>query len=107
MSTDAEGRADARRGNAGTGSTAADDWVEESDELTDSRPIFLGNEFAEVRVQKVHTRNGVRLEISAPRLGYSVRLCPLELESLTWQTNESLSLLLEHPLGVGVDSGRP
>ena len=56
--------------------------------------LELVNEFAEVRVRKVHTRNGVRLEIVAPRLGTSVRLCPLELESLTRAGHDALSSLV-------------
>lgn len=57
----------------------------------------LANEFAVVRVRTVQTRNGVRLEIEAPRLGRSVRLCPLELEALAWQPPETFSALLETP----------
>lgn len=48
-------------------------------------PIELANEFAAVRVTRVHTRNGVRLEIHSPRAGGTVRLDPLELEALTLQ----------------------
>lgn len=56
--------------------------------------FLLGNEFAEVRVRIVRTGNGARLEISSTRTGAAVRLCPLELESLTWQPPEVLSKLL-------------
>jgi hypothetical protein len=59
----------------------------------------LANEFALVRVRKVLTRNGVRLEISSPRLGYSIRLDPLALESLTWQTSDTFTRFLEDPYG--------
>lgn len=45
------------------------------------------------------TRNGERLEIVAPRLGKHIRLDPLELESLTWQTTETFSKFLETPFG--------
>lgn len=62
-------------------------------------PVELGNEYASVLVRPVQTRNGVRLEISAPRLGRSVRLCPLELEALTWQPPEAFSRMLETPFG--------
>ena len=61
--------------------------------------LQIGNEFATIRVQKVRTRNGERLEIHSQRLGYSIRLDPLELESLTWQTSEMFSKLLETPYG--------
>jgi hypothetical protein len=50
-------------------------------------------------VRKVWTRNGERLEIVAPRLGKHIRLDPLELESLTWQTTETFSKFLETPFG--------
>jgi hypothetical protein len=59
----------------------------------------LANEFALVRVRVVHTGNGVRLEIAAPRLGRGIRLCPLELETLTWQTHETFSRFLRTPFG--------
>lgn len=59
--------------------------------------LELINEFAEVRVRRVHTGNGVRLEIAAPRLGTSVRLCPLELEALTRVGPDALSALVGSP----------
>ena len=69
------------------------------DELDDEQPIELANEYALVRVRKVHTRNGARLEISAPHLERTIRLCPLELETLTWQTPETFSEFLRTPFG--------
>lgn len=65
----------------------------------DDPTLELANEFSLVRVRRVHTHNGVRLEIAAPRLGQSIRLDPLELESLTWQSHELFSELLETPFG--------
>ncbi|MCS7057985.1 MAG: dihydrodiol dehydrogenase [Meiothermus sp.] len=59
----------------------------------------LTNEFTTVTIEKVQTRNGERLRISAPRLGYSVELDPLELEALTWQPVETFSRLLSTPFG--------
>ncbi len=59
----------------------------------------LANEFAVVRIRKRRTRNGERLEIEAPRLGRRISLCPLELESLTWQTPETFSAFLATPYG--------
>jgi hypothetical protein len=61
--------------------------------------LVLANEFAEVRVRKVHTRNGVRLEIVAPKLERAILLDPVELESLTWQTPEVFSSFLVTPFG--------
>jgi hypothetical protein len=66
-----------------------------------TEPLEIGNEFAFVRVRKIWTRNGERLEITAPKLGYQIRLDPLELESLTWQTTETFSKFLETPFGPG------
>lgn len=59
----------------------------------------LANEFAVVRVRRRCTRNGERLEIEAPRLGRRITLCPVELESLTWQTPEVFSRFLATPFG--------
>lgn len=59
----------------------------------------LVNEFAEVRVRRVRTHNGERLEIYSARLGRAVRLDPLQCESLTWQSPEFFSDLLEQPYG--------
>lgn len=61
--------------------------------------IELANEFAVVRVRPIKTRNGVRLEISSPKLSRRIALCPLELESLTWQPTETFSRLLATPFG--------
>jgi hypothetical protein len=59
----------------------------------------LANEFAEVRVSLVRTRNGVRLRIHDPRGGRAVELCPLELEALTWQAPEVFTGFLATPFG--------
>ncbi|ADW21766.1 MULTISPECIES: hypothetical protein [Thermus] len=61
--------------------------------------MTLSNEFTTVIVEKIQTRNGERLRITSPRLGYSIDLDPLELEALTWQTVETFSRLLHTPYG--------
>jgi hypothetical protein len=61
--------------------------------------LELANEFAVVTVRRVTTRNGVRLEIVSPKLGRGIRLCPLELEALTWQSPETFSGFLSTPFG--------
>ena len=61
--------------------------------------IRLANEFTEVVVEAVRTRNGARLCISAPGSGRRILLCPLELEALTWQDHEVFSRLLATPNG--------
>jgi hypothetical protein len=67
--------------------------------------IEFGNEFTHVVVELVRTRNGARLRISVPASGHEVSLCPLELESLTWQEPEFFSRLLATPFGP--ESGPP
>jgi hypothetical protein len=61
--------------------------------------IRLGNEFTEVVVEPVQTRNGVRLRIAVPASGREILLCPLELEALAWQDHELFSQLLATPYG--------
>lgn len=61
--------------------------------------ITVANEFAEIRVRRVETRNGARLMIESPRSGQWVALCPLELEALTWQSGEVFSAMVGNPYG--------
>ncbi len=68
-------------------------------DLASGSPAEIANEFSFVRVRVVHTRNGVRLEIAAPRLSRAIRLDPIELETLTWQTHETFSRFLATPFG--------
>lgn len=65
------------------------------------KKIRISNEFASVLVSKVNTRNGERLMIESPKLGYWIALDPLELESLTWQETKVFSKFLETPHGPG------
>ncbi|TDC68533.1 hypothetical protein E1200_11415 [Actinomadura sp. GC306] len=60
-------------------------------------PLALGNEFSEVRVSLVQTRNGVRLLIEATKSGQWVTLDPLELEALTWQSPATFSAMVGRP----------
>lgn len=64
-------------------------------------PTTVSNEFAMVTVDKIHTRNGERLEISSPRLGYRIQLDAIELESLSWQPKTIFSGFLHTPYGPG------
>ena len=66
---------------------------------TTGEVIRLGNEFAEIMVRRVDTRNGARLLIESPKSGQWVSLCPLELEALTWQNTETFSAMIGHPFG--------
>ena len=65
-----------------------------------SEPVIrLANEFTQVVVELVRTRNGARLRISVPSSGRQILLCPLELEALAWQDHELFSALLKTPHG--------
>jgi hypothetical protein len=57
-------------------------------------PITIANEFTEVVVRRVDTRNGARLLISAPKSGRSITLDALEIEALTWQTPDTLAAMV-------------
>lgn len=63
----------------------------DADELT----IVVANEFADVRVRRVSTRNGARLEIYSPRRGTRVHLDAVELDLLSFQEPEVFSEMLE------------
>ncbi|MBO0865381.1 MAG: dihydrodiol dehydrogenase [Mycobacterium sp.] len=57
-------------------------------------PITIANEFTEVVVRRVDTRNGSRLLITAPKSGRSISLDALEVEALTWQTPDTLAAMV-------------
>ena len=60
----------------------------------DEPVLTVVNEFADVRIRRICTRNGQRLEISSPRRGTTVLLDAVELDCLTWQPPETFSDLL-------------
>ena len=62
-------------------------------------PITIANEFAEVVVCRVETRNGSRLLISAPKTGRRITLDALELEALTRQNARTLAAMVGNPDG--------
>lgn len=62
-------------------------------------PIMVANEFADVVVTRVHTRNGVRLDIWSPRRGTRVQLDAVELDCLSYQPTETFSAMLERTPG--------
>jgi hypothetical protein len=57
-------------------------------------PLTVANEFTEVVVRRVDTRNGTRLLISAPRSGQWISLDALEVEALTWQNPRTLAAMV-------------
>ena len=68
-------------------------------EHTTGEPLTIANEFAEVRVVRVETRNGSRLLIESPKSGQWVALDPLEVEALTWQSTATFSAMIGNPFG--------
>ncbi|MFE9328477.1 dihydrodiol dehydrogenase [Nocardia sp. NPDC052278] len=62
-------------------------------------PLRLSNEFAEVTMRVVATGNGERLEITSLRRGTNIRLDPVVLEALTWQTADVFTRMLEGSIG--------
>jgi hypothetical protein len=62
-------------------------------------PIVIANEFADVVVRKVETRNGVRLELWSPRRGTCVRYDAVALDALSYQEPEFITELLSRTPG--------
>lgn len=60
----------------------------------EDEPIVIANEFVDVEVRRVRTRNGVRLEIHSPRRGTTIWLDAMVLDALTWQQPEIFSEML-------------
>ncbi|MQY14137.1 hypothetical protein SRB5_42990 [Streptomyces sp. RB5] len=61
--------------------------------------IGVGNEFTGVRVRKVFTRQGERLEIQVPRHGHRILLDPMQLEIIAVQEPAKFSELFARRFG--------
>lgn len=61
--------------------------------------IGIGNEFTGVRLRKVFTLQGERLEIEVPRRGHRILLDPMQLEIVAAQQPEHFSELFARHLG--------
>jgi hypothetical protein len=57
-------------------------------------PVTVANEFTEVVVRRVDTRNGSRLLICAPKSGRWISLDALEVEALTRQNARTLAAMV-------------
>jgi hypothetical protein len=57
-------------------------------------PLTVANEFNEVIVRRVDTRNGSRLLITSPKSGQWITLDALEVEALTWQNTRTLAAMV-------------
>jgi hypothetical protein len=62
-------------------------------------PLVVSNEFADVVITRVRTRNGVRLDIWSARRGTRVQLDAVELDCLSYQPKETFSELIERRPG--------
>ena len=58
------------------------------------QPLVVANEFTEVEVRRVDSRNGSRLLIGAPRSGQWITLDALEAEALTRQNSRTLAAMV-------------
>jgi hypothetical protein len=56
--------------------------------------LTIANEFTEVVVRRVDTRNGSRLLIAAPRSGQWISLDALEVEALARQNTRTLAAMV-------------
>ncbi len=72
-------------------------------------PLTVANEFAEVVVRRVDTRNGSRLLIHAPKTGRWISLDALEVEALTRQNARTLAAMVGDSAGplLPDDGSRP
>ena len=61
---------------------------------TVGEPLTVANEFTEVAVRRVDTRNGSRLLITSPKSGQWITLDALEVEALTWQNAHTLAAMV-------------
>jgi hypothetical protein len=73
-------------------------------------PLTVANDFTEVMVRRVDTRNGSRLLISAPKSGQWISMDALEVEALTRQNARTLAAMVGNsagPLLPDDDGGQP
>lgn len=68
-------------------------------EESEAGPIIISNEFADVVVTRVRTRNGVRLDIWSPRRGSRVQLDAVALDCLSYQPPETFTAMLAEKPG--------
>ncbi|WP_327579048.1 dihydrodiol dehydrogenase [Streptomyces sp. NBC_00145] len=61
--------------------------------------LRIANEFTDVRVRKVWTRQGERLELSVPKKGYRILLDAMQLEIVAAQEPEKFTELFAVNLG--------
>jgi hypothetical protein len=62
-------------------------------------PIVIANEFTMVRIRRMQTRHGERVEIACPGRGYRVLLDAMQLEAVASQRPETFSQMIAINLG--------
>jgi hypothetical protein len=62
-------------------------------------PIVIANEFADVVVSRIRTRNGMRLEVWSPRRGSRIHLDAVALDCLSYQQPDIITMMLERTPG--------
>ncbi|WP_435348630.1 hypothetical protein [Haloarchaeobius sp. HRN-SO-5] len=77
--------------------------VPELDGEERDEPVTVSSEFALARVTKVVEDGTELLHVSAPKLGYEIRLNVRELEWLATQDHETFTEWLETPFGPDAD----
>src|SRR3984885_5753962 len=80
--------------NAEPGGIPMNDELEQLIAGVVGEPLTVANEFTELVVRRVDTRNGSRLLISAPRTGRWISLDALEVEALTWQNPRTMAAMV-------------
>jgi hypothetical protein len=76
-------------------------FVDEADDgiVGEAGGFGIANEFTGVKVRKVITRNGERLELSTPKFGHRVLLDAMQLEIISTLTPEKFNELFARNLG--------
>jgi len=76
-----------------------DDTGLSDEQITRTDTFHIENEFAQVKISRVETPKGNRLEIVSPKTGSGIRLDSMALEGIAFQEPEMFSELLEDPYG--------
>jgi hypothetical protein len=69
--------------------------------------FYVGNEFAEIKVELDDDANGLRLKLTDVRSGQVRRFDALELETLLWLRPERIELMLDPSFDRWADRENP
>ena len=73
----------------------------------DNPGFYVGNEFAEIKVELDDDANGLRLKLTDMRSGQVRRFDALELETLLWLRPERIELMLDPSFDRWADRENP